>query len=50
MGTFVLSILLFNTVGIVAIALGMALAYCSPERRAPHTWVLTDVAALPLVE
>lgn len=45
MDTVVLSTLLFNTVGIVAFALGMAVAYCLPERRSTRRWIATDADA-----
>ncbi len=50
MDALVLSTLLFNTAGIVAITIGMALAYCLPERRQSRSWVSSDAveAARPV--
>ncbi|MEJ0099695.1 MAG: hypothetical protein WDO12_08160 [Pseudomonadota bacterium] len=50
MDALVLSTLLFNSAGIVAIAIVMALAYCLPERRQYRSWVSSDaqVAATEL--
>lgn len=45
MDSLVLSSLLFNTAGIAAFALAMALSYCRPARRRPRQWVAADVAA-----
>lgn len=45
MESLVLSALLFNTAGIAAFALAMALSYCRPARRRPRQWVATSDAA-----
>jgi hypothetical protein len=45
MDSLVLSSLLFNTAGIAAFALAMALSYCRPAHRRPRQWVVADAAA-----
>ena len=49
MDTAVLTTLLFNTAGILVFAIGMALAYCLPNRHRVRPWVVAsnDVAARP---
>ncbi len=48
MDALVLSTLLFNGAGIVAIAIAMALAYCLPARRQYRSWVSSDANAAVL--
>jgi hypothetical protein len=49
MDTAVLTTLLFNTAGILVLAVGMVLAYCLPNRHKIRPWVSADadVAARP---
>jgi hypothetical protein len=44
MGTVVLSNLIFDMVGLVAMVLGLALAYCLPNRHRTRPWVVPDDA------
>ncbi len=46
MDSLVLTTLLFNTAGIAAFALTMALSYCRPARRRPRQWVAEGDAAV----
>lgn len=50
MDTAVLTTLLFNTTGILALAVGMVLAYCLPTRHKTRQWVRAeaDVAVRPV--
>ena len=47
MDTVILSSLVFNSIGLVVIALSTALAYCLPNRQRPRRWVLVDADAAP---
>lgn len=46
MGTLVLSNLIFDLAGLVAIVVGLALAYCLPNRHQTRPWVMPDEAQL----
>ncbi len=42
MDALVLATLLCNTTGIAVITVGMALAYCLPNRRRPRQWAAVE--------